>query len=129
MKRLPLYLAALASLFISPTASGADQRPACQDKVTLAGPDWRADVCLDGGKASIETALRAHMADIDETSLDDLTICVEADGSSACEVGSRHPWCEPDPQTGEGCDGDTACCILTIINGSCGGCLDPDSGE
>ncbi len=91
----------------------------CDDYVDVVTPRWRAAACLDDPEATTELGRFIELE-----SPTDLGLCV----GDRCEAVTGHPWCGFD-DSGESCDGDAACCILTILNVLCGGCLDGESDE
>ena len=110
-----------AALLAAPITSAP-----CRYEATVDGPTWHMDLCLDHGMAGIETQLKVNADAILKTSPEDITWCVDGPSGSTCGPTETHPWCEGDKETGDpGCLGDVMCCILTILNGGCGGCLDP----
>lgn len=94
---------------------------------------WSVSACIDDGDSELAAELAAAGAEVPHGGV--VSWClVDAAGSSTCGVeteNSAHPWCSFDPEDPGICD--ITCCILTILNGGCGGCLDPggedDGGE
>lgn len=114
------FAAIAALLFAAPAA------PPCTSSAVVAAPDFRFVVCLDNGPVELDIAIRENLDAIEASDPADIAWCVDTDIGSFCgENLEAHPWCDPDPNTGDSCLQDVTCCILTIINGSCGGCLEP----
>lgn len=115
------HLIILATLLLAAPATAGERTDTCDREVELRGPGWTATACVDDGPRELFTA-------IDDAAPERLTPvqwCVTTDDLVECgEVrNSAHPWCSPTSEDPSYCDG--VCCMLTIINGACGGCLDP----
>lgn len=123
---MALFTSALlaAAVFAAPLPAPVPT-PDCTYRARVTAPTFRLDLCLDRGMDGIEGDLKAVVDEMEATDPKDIAWCIDTAFGSSCGVVDAHPWCDPDPNTGDSCLQDVMCCILTIVNGGCGGCLDP----
>lgn len=111
-----------SSLLLSTTTTSTAPS-ICDQEIEIYGHTdkhfWEIKECIDNGPNDLKSSLRK----IPEADLFFNEWCFIEEGWVICDEitpDTAHPWCDSDPFP-QYCDG--LCCIMTIIDCGCGGCM------